>query len=355
MYAIDLEVGLNLLQEGVNCTGKGPADYRRNKRRYHEDMRRSNKYAEDILNRTSAPGDEFCRHRPPNPSVDNLSSSEDEITPKRAKMNANKRVGRRRSETSKNFRKILNSASVASFTVVDVDVQSTKNEATVVIKKNEEDIEVYVRKSLFCQVCFPTYEGKNTINTCLHIVWVLMNVFFVSKSSSLLAQINLTDNELTNILKKQKPGGSSSSNNGNNKQPPPSPSPSASGSCTIQLSEAEQLAIFEAHNDNSSEQEWFVDKLIARKSASCCARDSNATMPAGKIYVFVKGLYIPKNQTFATERIYYFCALPKCLSKKPYHSNIIVPPQVVKVAGSTNLLAADITSIRSHGINIIQV
>ena len=43
-------------------------------------------------------------------------------------------------------------------------------------------------------------------------------------------------------------------------------------------------------------------------------------------YVYVSGMYIPPNETFSKERKFYFCALPTCTIKKPYMSNMTVPP-----------------------------
>ena len=43
------------------------------------------------------------------------------------------------------------------------------------------------------------------------------------------------------------------------------------------------------------------------------------------VFVYVSGMYIPPNQTFSKQRKLYFCALPTCIKKKPYMSNITVP------------------------------
>ena len=43
-------------------------------------------------------------------------------------------------------------------------------------------------------------------------------------------------------------------------------------------------------------------------------------------YVYVSGMYIPPNETFSKERKFYFCALSTCIIKKPYMSNMTVPP-----------------------------
>ena len=45
-----------------------------------------------------------------------------------------------------------------------------------------------------------------------------------------------------------------------------------------------------------------------------------------EIVCIINDLYIPPGQHFAKERIFAFCALMKCLEKKPYMRNLQVPP-----------------------------
>ena len=59
----------------------------------------------------------------------------------------------------------------------------------------------------------------------------------------------------------------------------------------------EEMAIFEAHEASSRNQEWFVDKITSRNKG--CCPSCKSTMPIDKIYVYTKGLYIPRNQNFA--------------------------------------------------------
>ena len=68
------------------------------------------------------------------------------------------------------------------------------------------------------------------------------------------------------------------------------------------------------------------------------------------IYVYVSGMYIPPSQTFSKERKFYFCALPTCTKKKPYMSNINVPPCTITT--SEKLSQEDKDKIRSRGLPI---
>ena len=77
-------------------------------------------------------------------------------------------------------------------------------------------------------------------------------------------------------------------------------------------------------------------------------------MPEVKIFLSAKGCYIPPNQTFAIERLFYFCLMKSCVSRKPFMSSIIVPSQSVIMASSTALTEENIDIIRQCGFNIVQ-
>ena len=98
----------------------------------------------------------------------------------------------------------------------------------------------------------------------------------------------------------------------------------------INITRAEIPAIFETKGEGP--QKWYVDKLLTRKEAKC--RTCSSTMPGEKLYVFVNGLCISPGKHFAKERTFYFCALMKCLGKKPYMSNLQVPPITAETRNS---------------------
>ena len=95
-------------------------------------------------------------------------------------------------------------------------------------------------------------------------------------------------------------------------------------SIELSLSEAEIKSIFEGNPKNNQTQLWFVDKIDVRKNAKCFSCKS--TMPIRKYFIFVNGLYIPRNQNFAIDRTFYFCALPACIQRKPYQISISQTP-----------------------------
>ena len=108
--------------------------------------------------------------------------------------------------------------------------------------------------------------------------------------------------------------------------------------------------LFESKRSSEPEQLWYIEKRNERLKASCCSCKS--TMPPGKIFVYVKGLYIPRGKRFAIIRQFYFCADLNCLTKKPLASNLHVPPNVITVRADSQLSPADIALVRSRELPI---
>ena len=79
----------------------------------------------------------------------------------------------------------------------------------------------------------------------------------------------------------------------------------------ITLTEVEESAIFEARS--VKEFVWELEKSNERRNAKCST--CKATMPPGKIFFHVKGLFIPPNQAFSVDRRFYFCASFRCVKK----------------------------------------
>ena len=65
-------------------------------------------------------------------------------------------------------------------------------------------------------------------------------------------------------------------------------------------------------------------------------------MPEGKIFLSLKGYHIPPNQTLAIDRIFYFCLMKSCVSRKPVISSRVVPRQRLSIAGFAALTEEDI-------------
>ena len=211
-----------------------------------------------------------------------------------------------------------------------------------IIDEENREVKVTIRESPHCDVC--TERQPKTKQTCVHIVWCLISQLNVSMNSSLLAQVSLTQNELRNLLKVEQPEEKEKEN-----IPERNGDPDATESSYTRFTEAELESMFEGNSSHTNSQTWYADKLVVRKDAKFGT--CRATMPAGKIYVYVNGLYVPPNQNFSTKRTFYFCAQPYCLAKKPFMSNIKVPPKEVYNPNDSNLLISDINIMKTRNIN----
>ena len=96
-------------------------------------------------------------------------------------------------------------------------------------------------------------------------------------------------------------------------------------------------------------QVWQLKKAVMDRKASCPSCKNG--FPKGKPYICVNALFVPPNQPFAISRVFYFCAYPSCISKKPAYSNVIIPPN--KIEAGSIIKASEITEFRKRKLNIV--
>ena len=236
-------------------------------------------------------------------------------------------------EDGKHF-KLLEIILICSTTMKFVLTGKTGTEYTVVIcSKPTCSCLFFTRHSL----------GKKKI-PCKHIIWVMTSVLKISKQSDLLQQVALIESEVKEMLK-------DAPAEGNYRQVPASNGgQSTTETHTILLTPEEMESIFESKKPTELDQIWKVAKREARLNASCCTCKS--TMPGGKIYIVVNGLYIPRNQKFAVSRQFYFCADPRCIAIKPFASNIQTPPSEVHIMPDSQLSSEDICLLRQRKLPV---
>ena len=144
-----------------------------------------------------------------------------------------------------------------------------------------------------CPTCSCNFHNnpQKTKQNCKHIVWILINKFYIPESNLILAQVPLTKSELGFTF---------------NHKYQESPA-NCSSSCSIPtlLTEPDKEAIFEAKGN--TDQTWHVDQLEVRKNAKYCTCGN--TMPPDKIFINFKVIYIPPNQQFAKENILLLCSI----------------------------------------------
>ena len=108
----------------------------------------------------------------------------------------------------------------------------------------------------------------------LHIIWMMLNYYRLSENDSMLHQVSLTVDELNSIFGLQPNVDFVKSDN----------VPSTSNYLTPE----EQMVIFEGKGKENAQQ-WKINKSNVNKNAWCSTCKS--TMPAGKMFVEVDGLY----------------------------------------------------------------
>ena len=276
--------------------------------------------------------DEKCKHRPSESKHYGTSESSDEEPPYKKSYREEGRKERRRSNNTKAFKETLQKAETMNLECSsDMEVHNCKIQFTVTTAVGHvHNVEIGETPSCTCDYHSNPRKIKHT---CKRIVWVLLNKFGVHPSNAIFAQMSFTVSEI-NIIFNQQCNQSQSGKPGYAKQ-------------NINITRAEIQAIFETKGEGP--QKWYVDKLLTRKEAKCCTCSS--TMSAETLYVFVNGLYIFPGQHFAKERTFYFCALMKCLGKKPYMNNLQVPPITFETRNS-RLTKDERHLLRSRGLRI---
>jgi predicted nucleic acid-binding Zn finger protein len=216
----------------------------------------------------------------------------------------------------------------------------------VLTGKTGTEYTVEICSKPICSCPFFTHHslGKKKI-PCKHMIWIMTSVLKISKQSNLLQQVGLIESEIKEILKDAPAEGNyrqvPASNDGQSTTETPH---------SISLTSEEMESIFESKKATEPKQIWKVAKRETRVNASCCTCKS--TMPGGKIYIVVNGLYIPRNQKFAVSHQFYFCADLRCVAIKPFASNIETPPREILQDSQLQLSSEDICLLRSRGLPI---
>ena len=224
-------------------------------------------------------------------------------------------------------------------------VSSTTMKLTITGRQANYLVEISRHLTGTCAFFARSLTSRNKVS-CKHIIWSMINVLNVPEKSDLLHQVSLTDIELKQILSGAHPVGEhqqSSVGSKNDTPLPGSPSPPP-----VFLTQIEMEATFEAKHLSPPKQIWKVGKSDQHVKATCCSCKS--TMPAGKIFTTVSGLYIPRGQRFAVDRQYFFCADLECIAKKPLASNLATPPTNIET--DKNLSKEDIILLQSRGLPV---
>ena len=311
--------------EGLEINGSGPSAHERLSRDHRQQKRRASSYARDInIDSSDSDSEAPTRNRKWQKTAEN----------KRDSQGKSKRPERRRSTRSKTFTKSLTKATENHHHVTLLSVnQFTQNEQEFNVKYFDKNLKVIIREKPSCTCSFYVENNARGSQTCLHIIWIMLNYYRLSENDSMLQQVSLTVDELNSIFGLQPNIDFVKSHSDN--------IPSTSNYLTPE----EQMAIFEG---KEKVQRWKINKSNVKKNAKCSTCKS--TMPAGKMFVEVDGLYIPKNQTFAVDRKFYFCALFSCL-KKVNASNIVPPTSnsIFMIADESGISIEEMEILKTRG------
>ena len=85
-------------------------------------------------------------------------------------------------------------------------------------------------------------------------------------------------------------------------------------------------------------------------STALCAACRSVRMVKNLIHCYVSALYIPYGQRRAVMRKLYFCAQHRCLSAKRRLTNLITPPQDVRLDMDSEFTDDEIEKLYEQGI-----
>ena len=334
--ALLVESGLREMERGNYRGGTGPNQgTRENEQRRRKEAKRAKEMAEDITSgspSTSFTPDESCTHRP-----DKRKNPKQGDTKNKKRNNSRfdgdtQRAGRKRPKKSSTFMDSLKKAKKEKLTLKSqrrinqttrsYEVQSVNSLYTVTIQEKPS--------------CTCPFKTQKPSQLCKHIIWVYLNVLSVGEDDDALFQIGLTTDEVKSMLDKAGDTSNSSTTNDQNR---------------IRLSDMEIEGILRADRRNSDQQDWKITKLKSDSSALCAGCKASA-MVKGRLCIIVHGLYVPGPLMKAVPRKYYFCAMSSCVSKKPYASNLRVPPANVLLDYEQEFSQAEMATLRSRGFNV---
>ena len=324
--AMKFERAFKRFGEGLSCKGEGPSSFQRMGQMFKEQKSQAKSFNADA--EVVEGNDESYSTRQKEWRRRSRESKE--------KGTGSTRLERFRKNRSKTFMKSFNKAkeNKTKFILTSVNhisslIQSFK------VRFYNKTFEVTLAEKPACTCGFFVEKNKKQLETCAHIIWVLINCFLMSDDNPILQQIALTVEEIESIY-------SLVPNVSILKEGPPDDAPGSS----FTLTPAEEQAIFEKKGSHANHNKWKVNKLSNRKDAKCVT--CNTPMPAGKIFAEVTALYIPRNQNFAVERIFYYCASFSCM-KKGTSSNVITPTRDTLFILNGDLSAEDVILLQGRG------
>lgn len=172
---------------------------------------------------------------------------------------------------------------------------------------------IILGKSPSCNCAdFNKNDGKEL---CKHIIWIYLYICKIPENSSLLQQIHLTQNEVSTVL-------------GNS--PTIIPEELKFRYNTNQSRTRREIVqdLLDKDSRNKNSQDWTLSLKKKKKGMTPRCRACRKEHKEGDLTVSVKGLYVPYEQTFVTETMFYFCPNVDCVKKIPAWTNLRPPTNI---------------------------
>ncbi|KAL9961802.1 hypothetical protein ACROYT_G030823 [Oculina patagonica] len=330
---IQLEAAYKAFQDGTGKGGTGPSLQEKQNKATRDQIRRAKQLGEDLCREDFCDEDHRSAYQDqdapgtPNP-YDRHNASVSQKT-----KSSGTREGRYRPIRSKTFidrlqmakreKQELKIKSMDSFTALQ------RSYTVVNINKNST-YKVEVGKSPCCNCA--DFEKNSGKELCKHIIWTLLNVCRLPENSDLLHQLFLADDEALSVV-------------GNSFTVIPQNLMFKKGTNKTRREIIQELISNDPRNNN--QQIWTLEEKKKKRGPAPRCRTCRAIQEENEATVTVRGLYVPYEQNFVTETVFYFCPKKQCVNKVPHWTNL-KPPVNIKADSSIN--GAKIATLKADGL-----
>jgi len=98
---------------------------------------------------------------------------------------------------------------------------------------------------------------------------------------------------------------------------------------------------------SKKQQVWTLELKKKKKGPVPRCRACRKTQNEDELTVIVTGLYVPYEQNFVTETMFYFCPKQQCINNIPYWTNL-KPPNGIRADRSIGEIT--ITALKDNGL-----
>ena len=187
--------------EGMPVDGTGPSSSQRLGRDINEQKRRARKYAEAICDDIDDINKVGSKKRRQWRNDDATPGSNKRREKYRATPGSSKRSERFRTSRSRKFVKslALSKENHRHITLLSVNQISEKSQQCS-IKYFNKIIKVDIQEKPACSCSFFLHSNERSFETCLHIIWTLLNYYQITEGDPILHQVAWTSKEVNDLF-----------------------------------------------------------------------------------------------------------------------------------------------------------